>query len=482
MLDALEAESEFAELDEEILAEELEIDLGDDPLGDEVDLLAEEEQPEEDFVTPSAELESYPELELDDSDELAISLDETDSVHEMSETERQLAESLGSQNDLHLQLEDELAAPFEDDLDDLFDEVDLGDEASGDTPSSSRESFEHEMSLESNDPRQVVESIDDEISLDLDAPFDEAAALAAMDDVPEPAIQSADTINTPEDLSIDLDTPFDEAAAMAAMDEGLATSSEPALSNEMIDEQRELAQDLAASFDEEAAKTAADEAIDSLGQPTEDVVPNAEELADLDIDPERFLDQLEEIAEDDIEAEIPVEIDESAIEDEFMADLEETDFESLLDEQAEPEALEPDQQPELEVNFDALLSEELDEPFEVEEESATAEMPDETQQVPEDFLNIDDLIAESDDILVQEEPYQEPNMDVGLDDFEDLLAGDNPPDVDLEEDGFAAKLDLARAYLEIEDFDSAVSALEEVMEKGPESVQEEARILKAQIK
>ncbi|KZN66727.1 FimV/HubP family polar landmark protein [Pseudoalteromonas luteoviolacea] len=479
MLETLEAESELAALDDELLSEELEIDLGDDPLGDEVDLLAEEEQPEEDFVTPSAELDSYPELELDSDEELAISIEDGDVSNGMSETERQLAESLGNQSDLHLQLEDELEEPFEDDLDDLFGDVGADEQKPDEVTNGTTTSGEQHVELEEQ------ESLED-LNLDLDAPFDEAAALAALDEITEPSIQpEGERESELDDLSIDLDTPFDEAAAMAAMDEGLETPVESNEDNDIDDAPNELAMDLEATFDEEAALAEADEAVASLGEPSGELtesVESEEESVELDIDPESFLEQLEEAAENDADLGEAIEIDESAIEDEFMADLEETDFESLLDEYAEPQSIDPEPQPELEVNFDALLSEELDEPFEIEEEQVATEQVNEVEQAPEDFLNIDDLIAQSDDVIEQEEPYQEPNMDVGLDDFEELLAGDNPTDVDLEEDGFAAKLDLARAYLEIEDFDSAVSALEEVMENGPESVQAEARILKEQIK
>lgn len=68
-----------------------------------------------------------------------------------------------------------------------------------------------------------------------------------------------------------------------------------------------------------------------------------------------------------------------------------------------------------------------------------------------------------------------------LRDFNDLLAGDNPTDVDAESGGYSAKLDLARAYIEIDDFDSALQAVEDVIANGPEEVQEEAQSLKAKI-
>ena len=91
------------------------------------------------------------------------------------------------------------------------------------------------------------------------------------------------------------------------------------------------------------------------------------------------------------------------------------------------------------------------------------------------------LIFSYDDFETEEEPYQEANMDVGLGDFDDLLAGENAPDVDLEADGFSAKLDLARAYIEIDDSESALAIIEEVINAGPGSVQAEASSLREKI-
>ncbi|WP_046357905.1 FimV/HubP family polar landmark protein, partial [Pseudoalteromonas luteoviolacea] len=449
MLEALEVEADIASLDEELMAEEVEIDLGDDPLGDEVDLLSEEPLPEQDFVTPSEQLDSYPELELEEVDDPEISLAEASFTEGVSEAERQLAESLESQKDLNAGIDGDLEASFDDELDDLFDDLDdephleetdlLAEPSSG-------------ASVENDKTPAVIEDELDDLGIDLDTPFDEDAAMAAMDEerLSEPEPQMVSESSELQDLEIDLDTPFDESAALASIE---AEGRESIIADEAgVSEKMDLAQNSGIS--------------------------DAELELDVSTGPEEFLAELDEISEAQSEVEPPVDIDESAIEDAFMADLEETNFDALLDEYAEPEEIERVEEPELEVDFDALLSEDLDEKFEIEEET-----PQEASSaMPEDFLEIDDLIAESDDAVTMEEPYQEPNMDVGLDDFEELLAGDNPTDVDLEEGGFSAKLDLARAYLEIEDFDSAVSALDDVMENGPSSVQEEARLLKEQIK
>ena len=178
------------------------------------------------------------------------------------------------------------------------------------------------------------------------------------------------------------------------------------------------------------------------------------------------------------------------LDDDFMADLTQTDFDALLSELAEPEPLDIDESSDFDVDFNALLSEDL---AELEAFSATDDMglaeqvdeeitaPNNSDELKDDFVDIDSLLEQSDDASLDHEPYDDVNMDVGLSEFDALLAGDNPTDVDLESGGFSAKLDLARAYIEIGDMDSALDAIEEVIANGPEEVQEEALGLKAKI-
>ncbi|MEM5549024.1 FimV/HubP family polar landmark protein, partial [Pseudoalteromonas fuliginea] len=170
------------------------------------------------------------------------------------------------------------------------------------------------------------------------------------------------------------------------------------------------------------------------------------------------------------------------LDDEFMAELTETDFDSLLNELAEPEELSVEDSSEFDVDFDSLLKEDLgvDEALVVEEPLVQSNNVEQLDN--DEFVDIDSLLEESDDAELEHEPYNDVNMDVGLSEFDALLAGDNPTDVDAESGGYSAKLDLARAYIEIDDFDSALKVIEDVINKGPEEVQEEALSLKAKLK
>ena len=94
------------------------------------------------------------------------------------------------------------------------------------------------------------------------------------------------------------------------------------------------------------------------------------------------------------------------------------------------------------------------------------------------FKAIDELLAEAEESSEKEEPYQGLSLDVGLDDFPEVLPTGEGVDVDLDSE-LGAKLDLARAYLEIDDKASAVELLNEVLASGSSVQQDEAqRLLK----
>ncbi|WMC09271.1 hypothetical protein PU634_09020 [Oceanimonas pelagia] len=72
---------------------------------------------------------------------------------------------------------------------------------------------------------------------------------------------------------------------------------------------------------------------------------------------------------------------------------------------------------------------------------------------------------------------REPLLRHELDDYAGLLGNGQDVDIDLDEGGMGAKLDLARAYIEIDDLDSARELLNEAMEKGNEQQRNDARKL-----
>ncbi|QLE85972.1 pilus assembly protein FimV [Shewanella sp. Scap07] len=88
------------------------------------------------------------------------------------------------------------------------------------------------------------------------------------------------------------------------------------------------------------------------------------------------------------------------------------------------------------------------------------------------FIDIDKLLNDADEETVEVDQYKELDVDMG--EIDDLMGNASMVDVDDEENSVNAKLDLARAYIEIDDNDSAKALLKEVELDGNERQKEEA--------
>ncbi len=147
-------------------------------------------------------------------------------------------------------------------------------------------------------------------------------------------------------------------------------------------------------------------------------------------------------------------------------------------------------------DFDELLADLVDVPADEQQQhdaSSTAKALDELATLPElndednedvdsgallpDYVQIDKLLAAAEEHGVSDE-HTPLNIDVGLSDFEDLISADEHGDVDLQDNGFASRLDLVRAYIEIGDQESADQLIAELLvSDAPEHVKSEARSL-----
>ena len=88
------------------------------------------------------------------------------------------------------------------------------------------------------------------------------------------------------------------------------------------------------------------------------------------------------------------------------------------------------------------------------------------------FIDIDRLLNEADEDVLDMDQYKELDVDMG--ELDSLMGNAAMVDVDDEENSVNAKLDLARAYIEIDDNDSAKALLTEVLLDGNDRQKEEA--------
>ena len=150
-------------------------------------------------------------------------------------------------------------------------------------------------------------------------------------------------------------------------------------------------------------------------------------------------------------------------------ELESSEFDELLDEMSPTEDKTTSNVSEDELkldNPDLDLATLLNDPDLSKREEDTRE---------EGFLDVDTLLDESmdDDSQFEEMPL---DLDVSLSEFSGV--SDDVDVIDIDKDaGQSANLDLARVYIEMDDVPSARELLTEVVEKGSDEQQEEARTL-----
>ncbi|HAU4896363.1 pilus assembly protein FimV [Aeromonas hydrophila] len=282
--------------------------------------------------------------------------------------------------------------------------------------------------------------------------------LASFDAEPAPSAKAA--IRDP-DLVPELDLAHDESITLDTepdLDLASEFNPKPKADNEIMSEE-ELQ---AALFAELDADLEADLALDGSddGQPDADPMVSDEDLASFDLS-----DFETAFAEPGADKAASATADASA--DELLAEL-----------GLEPEPTKGKQEAAADLEWDPneLALADFEDAF-AEVESHPGEVKPREQAQESGYVEIDKLLAEADATTTEQEPYQGFSLDVGLDGFPEVLPESTGFDVDADDGGVGAKLDLARAYLEIDDKDSARELLQEAAEQGTEHQRAEAEKL-----
>ncbi|HGZ6743520.1 TPA: FimV/HubP family polar landmark protein [Vibrio parahaemolyticus] len=444
-----------ADAEEEFNFDELEL-----PEFDEEDALAsmaaEPELPEAEVQTaePTADAEeefNFDELELpefDEEDALASMADEP----ELPEAEVQTAEpTADAEEEFNF---DELELPE-------FDEEDA------------LASMASEPELPEAEVQAAAPTVDAEEDFNFDElelpEFDEEDALASMADepeLPESEVQAAaPTAEAEEEFNFDeLELPeFDEEDALASMAEA-SSSSESEVAPKPI---------LQADNDHDAlfevfAQNSFDQEVE---QPT--AIESPSELDDFD---ESTMANL--LADEPSAEAFDGKLDSDTIASAGM------DFETMLDvgddwdgfkpasDMPEPSVTEevPEDQQEVWSSSEALTQPEI-----AQENWAEQEDLDDFDPKKNQFMTIDELMAQVDKEGGEFEE-QELMLDVGLNEFPDVIGDIGDVDVDTNAEA-AGKLDLAKIYLEMNDPQGAIKLLEEAIVYGEDDIRREAKNL-----
>ncbi|MCT8126767.1 hypothetical protein H1D31_12180 [Alishewanella sp. BS5-314] len=199
------------------------------------------------------------------------------------------------------------------------------------------------------------------------------------------------------------------------------------------------------------------------------------DLSDFDPEDEQQLallsQQLENLTTDPDAEQLDTAVNELTPEELNLTDLEDSQFEQLLDEleHITPPAAEQDE-PEAQPDLGSAET----------EQQQTEVTPSSDEVLSDtDFVEIDNLLSALEQPDNDESRFEQLNVDVGLDEFADIIGEHTKMDVDQEDNGFAAKLDLVRAYIEMDEPESATLLIDEILTSvAPEHVKDEARQLR----
>lgn len=420
-----------------------EIDVN-ESIADELLAEMELEQPEESAAEDALSTDEA----IDDplTDELLAELElENPAEDEESQSELEVEDPLT--DELLAELEAEQPESDDDSLtDELLAEFEQADDAStddDDTISSDPLTDELLAELEADETENLDNEQEFEVAEDDTFSIEEDPLSETDDEVDEAATDSVDALSgVPEDDSLDQSSVEDVFEVEDAADEDVLEMDDiPSLGES----------DGAEGFNDELLDAAFDE-FEIEEEPSSDEANEPQPAAESSVSELDDVPGLGDWLSDDAESDSDTLV---------LEEIEDADFDELLDSiDAEVEG-----KPELkldnpDLDLEALFTEEEAEP----------------ESTDGDFVDVDTLIEESNADDGSQVDDANLNLDVALEEFTGVTDDDVVVDVDSE--GMqSANLDLARAYIEMDDSASAKDLLEEVIRDGSEDEQKEAQKL-----
>ena len=389
----------------------------------------------------SATLDSLNESTEDNDDDgtddfdIDALIDEVNHSTESEVTESDVSETIDNPGESTEDKDDDGTDDF--DIDALIDEVNHSPEA---------EVTESDVSKTIDNPGESTEDNDEDISddFDIDALIDEVNHSPATDDE---ALDIGDDLLDTELLDSELDSDNTDVQQEKEADD-------------FVDEETLSA--LSGDFDESTlAQLLNDEKeVDSMVELSPDFT-DSNVLADL-------------LAEDsNTNNTVKDDVKSNAEEVAGIKELDNLDFDDLLANIEEESSSVNNDDFELGDDFEVGDEFELDtsEDTELEEDNSATDNSD------RDFVSVDSLLSDSLLDGSPTEPYEKMNVDVGLGEFPEFAGNITEEDIDDDDNGVAAKLDLAKVYLEIGDSENAEVILLDVVKQGDAQQQFDAQQL-----
>ncbi|BEU02874.1 hypothetical protein OAG1_16740 [Agarivorans sp. OAG1] len=398
-----------------------------------------EEASFEDFAAAQEEADPISEISLDDSEMAALDAFESDDLVPSLDDALEEDSPAEEDPDAVISADDLAAALAMDDEEDLFEVSEEGpadnDELSFEDALKQQQEMEAELSEVSEQEKVDLDNIDLSAELDEDE-------LTTLED---PTASLEDEF---ENLEGEPGTLEDAAADLAALSAAEEISDAAESESSAVEEPEAF--DLDDDFVDLTELELEDPSIEAAEEAAEAVADNVTDIGD-------FESELEGLALEPLAEEETAELSMDSLSD---------DTEDKEDEVSDDD---------IDSMFASFGSDAFNENAEATEQD---ELPSRSDIEEREFVDIDMLLNDADEDSTDEaDPYDSPSLDVELDSFPDVLPQEQPAvDVDANAE-MASKLDLARAYLEIDDQDGAKKILQEVLISEDKSLKKEAEEL-----
>ncbi|MBB1272087.1 FimV/HubP family polar landmark protein [Psychromonas sp. SR45-3] len=397
-------------------------------------------------------------------------------------------------------------------VDDIDELINQEVEAANETVVESAESAESAAEVKPEAGSETVDDIDELISQQVEAANETVVESAdsaeevkpeavseTVDDIDELISQQVEAANETVVESAESDAEVKPEAASETVDD----------IDELISQQVEAANETVVESAESAAEVkpeAASETVDDIDELISQQVEAANETvvesseSDAEVKPEAVsetVDDIEELINQETEAEKETVAESSEaintddIIDDDLSEFENVDLSTLksVDQSISELDAAEEAQTDAEQLSDQLDNNESDDQDSDSEGKSLAEQLsqgafDEDVELPtidkskhDEFIDIDTLLTSSGGDAINEEDF---NLEFGLDEFPDVV--ESFTEFDSDDDGIAAQLDLARAYLEIDEKEGAKDILNKLLTTASDDKLKEVQKLLARIK
>jgi pilus assembly protein FimV len=304
-----------------------------------------------------------------------------------------------------------------------------------------------------------IELADDELETNEDDPFGISALNEESELMPEVDLSDGELDSSEDD-------PFGISALTDELEENEISDAEQADLDLAAEWEAQVSADNSKQVEEDASVSSSD--IDDLLKESSDSVEDEEvlEVSDASSDElEPF--NLEEL--ESLEEELALAPELTALDsDSSPAKVEDDEDLFSLNEQPDSEDKEQQVETNQSDNDDDRLAQQISDVAFNEE----VDLPEVGDAKEDDFIDIETLLENSGP-MDKDEPYSELELDLGLEEFPDVVDLQDNIDIDDDENGIGAQLDLARAYLEIDDKEGAKEILMAVVDDSNGKQREE---------